>query len=83
MALTQEVSLAIKKSFEYAHWDMKIYWISPETPRNSTTVITLMLDLKSKALKTFEIWVCTNSEFIGLQTNSGQSLIENGFNLNQ
>ena len=32
----------IKKSFEHAHWDMKIYWISPDTSRNSTTVITLM-----------------------------------------
>ena len=41
-ALTQKVLLAIKKSFEYAYWDMKLYWISPEAQRNSTTVITLM-----------------------------------------
>ena len=40
--LTQKVLQGIKKSFEYAHWDIKIYWISPDTPRNSTTVITLM-----------------------------------------
>ena len=40
-ALTQKVLQSIKKSFEYAHWDMKIYWILPDTPRNSTTVITL------------------------------------------
>ena len=42
-ALTQKGLLAIKISFEYAHWDIEIYWISPDTSRNSTTVITLTL----------------------------------------
>ena len=41
-ALTQKVLLAIKKPFEYAHWDMKIYWISPDTLRNST-IVTMLL----------------------------------------
>ena len=36
-ALTQKVLQGIKKSFEYAHWDIKIYWILPDTLRNSTT----------------------------------------------
>ena len=31
-----------QKSFEYAHWDMQIYLISLNTPRNSAAIITLM-----------------------------------------
>ena len=45
MALTQNVLQAIKKSFEYAHRDMKINLISPDTTRSSATVITLTLGL--------------------------------------
>ena len=41
MALAQKVLQAIKKSFEYTYWDMKIYQISPDTTRSFTTVITL------------------------------------------
>ena len=50
MALTQKVLQAIKKSFECAHWDIKIYWISPDTSRNSTTVITLMISFRFYSL---------------------------------
>ena len=44
-ALTQKVLQGIKKSFENAYWDMKIYWILPDTLGNSTTVtmLTFML----------------------------------------
>ena len=44
----QVASEDIKKSFELAYLDVKIYWISPAALWNSTTVITLIhnLDLK-------------------------------------
>ena len=40
--LNQVVLKDIKKSFEEAHLDAKIYWISSATLWNSTTVTTLM-----------------------------------------
>ena len=40
-ALNQVVLQGIKKSFEGAHLDAKMYWISSATPWNSITVITL------------------------------------------
>ena len=43
MALPQTVLQDGKKSFEYVHWDVKIYWISPETLWNSTTLFMLMV----------------------------------------
>ena len=42
MALTQKFLQDIKKSFKYAHWYMKSFLISPDTPWNSTTVIKLV-----------------------------------------
>ena len=39
---TQKVLQAIKRPFEYAHWDMNIYWISSDALRNSTTITTLI-----------------------------------------
>ena len=42
VTLTQKVLQAIKNSFEYADWSIKIHFISPDTLRNSTTVITLI-----------------------------------------
>ena len=44
-ALTQKVLQGVKKSFEYVHWDIKIYWILPDTLWNSTTVTMLMIVL--------------------------------------
>ena len=41
-ALTQKVLQGIKKSFEYAHWNVKVYWILLDTLWNSTTVSMLM-----------------------------------------
>ena len=41
-ALYQVVLQDIKKSFEEAHLDAKIYWISSATPWNSTIFITLV-----------------------------------------
>ena len=41
-ALTQKVLKVIKKSFEYAHWNTKIYWISLVSLWNSTTVTMLL-----------------------------------------
>ena len=35
-----------QKTFEYHHWDMKIYWIFPDTLRNSTTATTIMIILQ-------------------------------------
>ena len=45
MALTQIFLQDIKKSFEHAYLDIKIFWNSPDTPRNSTTVITIHYSL--------------------------------------
>ena len=39
--LNQVVLQNVKKSFEEAHFDAKIYWISSATPWNSIIVITL------------------------------------------
>ena len=41
-ALTQKVLQAIKKSFEYVHWTIKVERLSRDSPWNSTTVITLL-----------------------------------------
>ena len=41
MALTQKFLQDIKTSFEYYDWGMQMDLISPDTPRNFTTVITL------------------------------------------
>ena len=41
-ALNQKVLQDIKKSFEDVHLDAKIYWISPASLWNSTTVIMLI-----------------------------------------
>ena len=40
-ALTLIVSQDNKKVFDYAHWNIKIYQIPPDTLRNSTTLTTL------------------------------------------
>ena len=45
----QVVTQDIKKSFEEAHLDAKMYWISTATLWNSTTVTTLLLTLASLA----------------------------------
>ena len=50
MTLTQKFLQDIKKSFEYANYDMKIFWISPDTPRNSGTVNTVVYIDSSSAL---------------------------------
>ena len=42
MALNQTVLQDIKKTYEDVHLDVKIYWISPASLWNSTTVITLI-----------------------------------------
>ena len=42
-SLPQVVLQGIKKSFEGAHWDAKIYWKSPASLWNSKTVNILML----------------------------------------
>ena len=41
-ALTQKVLQGIKKSFDNAHWDIKVYWILLDTLWNSTTVTMLL-----------------------------------------
>ena len=42
-ALTQKILQGIKKIFDCAHWGIiKIYWILPDTPWNSTTVTLLL-----------------------------------------
>ena len=38
----QTVSQDIKKSFEYVHWDVKIYSISLDTHLDSTTLFMLV-----------------------------------------
>ena len=45
-ALTKKVLQDIKTSFEYAHLDIKIYWILPDTLWNSTTVSRLASIIK-------------------------------------
>ena len=44
-ALTQKVLKVVRKSLEYAHWDMKIYRISSDTLKNSTNVTLLIVIL--------------------------------------
>ena len=41
-AVTQVFLQAYKKTIEDAHLSIKIYWILPDTPKSSTTVITLI-----------------------------------------
>ena len=40
-ALTQMLAKDTKKSFEYVHY-VKVYWKSPATPQNSSTVYALL-----------------------------------------
>ena len=42
MALNQTVLQGIKKSFEHAYLDVKIYWILPASVWSSDTAITLL-----------------------------------------
>ena len=37
----------IEKSIEYTHWGIKIFWVSFNTIRNSTTLITLVATIDS------------------------------------
>ena len=50
-ALNQKVLKDIKKSFEDVHLLAKIYWISPYSQLNSTTVIMLLLTMTSHCTK--------------------------------
>ena len=45
MALIEKVLKDIKTSLEYTFWDMKICWILPNVPRNSTAVTALVFNI--------------------------------------
>ena len=53
-AIAQKVLQGVKKSFEYAHWNIKVYWILPDTLWNSTTVTML-----TYSLYVVFVFVCT------------------------
>ena len=60
MTLPQTILQDIKKSLEYVYWDVKIYWISPETLWNSTTLF-MLVSINVKYLGIFEhFWALQN-----------------------
>ena len=46
-SLTQKSFKGIKKYFDYAHFDIRIYQSSPDTLRNSTTVTMLIIIMQN------------------------------------
>ena len=64
--LNQVVLQDIKKSFEEAHLDARVYWISHNTLWNSTTVITQIvtdLDKKITVVNRFHYQIFLNCHF--------------------